>query len=65
MLFDQPGWIVPDWTEEQENEYIEERAAIREFDGGLPRHDAERLARQDLKRVANERGRNNNHNPNR
>lgn len=27
---------------------FEERAAIREFDGGYPRHEAERLARTDL-----------------
>jgi hypothetical protein len=29
---------------------FQERAAIREFEGGFPRHEAERLARQDLKK---------------
>jgi len=36
---------VPDWLREH-NEEIEERAAIMEFDGGLPRAEAERLARE-------------------
>ena len=28
--------------------YFDERAAIREFDGGFPRHEAERLAREEV-----------------
>ena len=32
----------------EQREYFEERAAIREFDGGIPRAEAERLAMQDL-----------------
>lgn len=36
---------VPDWMREN-NDEIEERAAIMEFDGGLPRAEAERLARE-------------------
>ncbi len=35
------------------DELFEERAAIREFDGGLPRADAERLAAHDCKRPCN------------
>jgi hypothetical protein len=34
---------VSDWMREH-NDEIEERAAIMEFDGGLPRAEAERLA---------------------
>ena len=30
-------------------EWFEERAGIREFDGGMPRADAERLARRDVR----------------
>ena len=33
-------------------EFFEERAAIREFDGGLCREDAEILAREDVRRAA-------------
>jgi hypothetical protein len=36
---------VPDWIREHHDE-IEELAAIMEFDGGLPRREAERLARE-------------------
>ncbi len=31
--------------------YFDERAGIREFDGGFPRHEAERLAREDVTAV--------------
>lgn len=33
---------------EDEREHYEERAAIREFDGGLSREESERLAREDV-----------------
>ena len=36
-------------------ELFEERAAIREFDGGLNREDAETLAREDIKRMQEQR----------
>lgn len=32
-------------------ELFEERSAIREFDGGLPRHEAERLAHEDVRQA--------------
>lgn len=32
----------------EEREFFEERAAIREFDGRMPRREAERLAFHDL-----------------
>jgi hypothetical protein len=35
------------WSAEDWKAYFEERAAIREYDGGLPRGEAERLALQD------------------
>jgi hypothetical protein len=31
--------------------HFDERAGIREFDGGLPRHEAERLAREEVTAV--------------
>lgn len=36
-----------DWTDDEKERY-EERAAIMEFDGGLPRAEAEKLALQDV-----------------
>lgn len=39
----QHGKAVADWLEREGN--IEERAAIMEHDGGMARHDADRLAR--------------------
>ena len=33
---------------EDEREHYEERAAIREYEGGLPREESERLAREDV-----------------
>jgi hypothetical protein len=33
-----------------DDEFFEERAAVREFDGGYPRDEAERLARDDVQR---------------
>ena len=39
---DKPDWDAADWQA-----YLDERAAIREHDGGLPRSAAERLAFED------------------
>ena len=38
---------------EDEFEWFEERAAIREFDGGMTRAEAERLAAEDIRRFHN------------
>ena len=38
-------------TNEEQQELFEERAGIREFDGGLPREEAERLAREDVQQA--------------
>ena len=38
-----PAISMEDWEA-----YFDERAGIREFDGGLPRPEAERLAREDV-----------------
>jgi hypothetical protein len=44
-------------TSEVEDALFEERAAIREFLGGLPRAEAEQAAREDVRRIlAVERG---------
>jgi len=43
-----PGPGIPSWEHDQEAFDFEERAAIREYDGGLPRAAAERLASMDL-----------------
>lgn len=37
-------------TDEEQQELFEERAAIREFDGGMDRESAERAARADVER---------------
>jgi len=37
------GWVM-DWTEQELIDLYEERAAIREYDGGMTRKDAERAA---------------------
>ncbi len=37
-------------TNEEQRELFNERAAIREFDGGMPRADAERMASEDVER---------------
>jgi len=56
---DYPIPIDPDiasWVEtlnENGREFFEERAAIREFDGGLSRQDAEAQARDDVLRWLN------------
>jgi hypothetical protein len=39
---DRPNWDAADW-----HAHFDERAAIREYDGGLSRHEAERLAFED------------------
>lgn len=39
---------------EDEREHYEERAAIREFEGGASREDAERLAREDVETYRHE-----------
>jgi hypothetical protein len=39
---DEPVWDTADWQA-----YCDERAAVREYDGGLPRGEAERLAYED------------------
>lgn len=41
-------WRVVDWPEDARGSY-EERAAIREFDGGATREDAERDAERDVR----------------
>ena len=41
----------PESDAQRLTELFEERAAIREFDGGLNREDAETLAREDVKRM--------------
>jgi hypothetical protein len=38
-------------TSEAEQSLFEERAAIREFLGGMPRAEAEAAAREDVKRI--------------
>jgi hypothetical protein len=40
------SWDADDWQAA-----FDERAAILEFDGGLPREDAERLAREEIERL--------------
>lgn len=35
---------------ENEKDYFEERAAIRQYDGKMSREEAERLAKQDLEK---------------
>lgn len=37
------------WNDDDWEAYFEERAAIREYDGGLPRAQAERRARKDVR----------------
>lgn len=38
-------------TNEEQQELFEERAGIREYDGGLSREEAERLAREDVQQA--------------
>lgn len=38
-------------TDEEQKELFNERAAIREYDGGLPREKAERLAHEDVQKA--------------
>lgn len=38
-------------TNEEQQELFNERAAIREYDGGLQREEAERLAREDVQKA--------------
>ena len=40
---------------DEDREWVEERAAIMEFDGGLPRAEAERAARRALARRLDDR----------
>jgi hypothetical protein len=42
LLSGEEGWTAEDWRA-----YFEERAAVREYDGGLTRAEAERLALED------------------
>lgn len=44
--------IIVTWWAEYLREHFEERAAIHEFDGGLPRPEAEALARRSTAMVA-------------
>lgn len=41
-----------DWTDEARRDFYEERAAIMEFDGGLPRDEAVAAARREVFRDA-------------
>jgi hypothetical protein len=43
--------IAPDATVAMAAELLEERAGVREFDGGFPRAEAERLAVDDVAHV--------------
>lgn len=50
---------VAQWAstlDEAAREHFEERAAIREFDGGLPRRDAERAAMEETRLWLCQRG---------
>jgi hypothetical protein len=42
------------WTDDDWRERFEERAAIMEYDGGFPREEAERLAREYVGRLYRE-----------
>lgn len=46
---------VFDYLEEAFKELFEERAAIREFDAGMPREEAEKQAMEDVENVKSER----------
>jgi len=46
-----PAWPKPSGLSEEERVLFEERAAIREYDGGVPRAAAERLAWMDVLRT--------------
>lgn len=46
------GSIRRQYSEQADDELVEERAAIRQFDGGLSRADAEILARHDVQRLS-------------
>jgi len=46
---------LPEQMTPDEQEYFEERAAIREFDGIMPRKEAERLACLDILHERKER----------
>lgn len=40
-----------DWTKEDWRELYEERAAIKQFDGGMPKEKAEREAREECRDI--------------
>ena len=42
---------VCEWLIEVLDEVFEERSAIAEFDGGLPRDEAEKMARQEVDKI--------------
>lgn len=46
---------VFDYLSESLKELFEERAAIREFDAGMPREEAEKQAMEDVENVKSER----------